>query len=240
VLVVGLVAVVNLGEAPEPQPGGSGSSSDHPGGDEGGAEGATTELGQQGNFPDGGSAPSDTDAAGSDGAPQPEPGGVDRGAGGRSSLSGGDDSSDDSRPGRRDESAKEERTRLRREAIERRRAREAKTRREPVEVDSGSPVRLSIVHNPIRSARMGSSELVTVRMDAPRSSRVVLHAGPAGGPYKKTRLKAKSGGRWEGWIDFRGTSVGEEFHYWLVASHPRASASDSAGSRSAPNRVEIE
>jgi len=101
-------------------------------------------------------------------------------------------------------------------------------------------VSVSIVHSPLRSARMGSSELLTVRMDAPRSAKVVLHSGPAGGPYKKTRLKAKSGGRWEGWIDFRGTSVGQDFNYWLVATHPRAASSDTSASRSSPHRVEIQ
>jgi hypothetical protein len=134
----------------------------------------------------------------------------------------------------------EERVRRRREASERRRLREARENRGKVESESSGPVSLSIVHSPLRSARMGSSELLTVRMDAPRSAKVVLHSGPAGGPYKKTRLKAKSGGRWEGWVDFRGTSVGQDFHYWLVATHPRAASSATSGSRSSPYRVEIQ
>jgi len=106
--------------------------------------------------------------------------------------------------------------------------------------EEGPPVSLSITHSPLTSARMGSSELITVRMSAPRSTKVVLHSGPAGGPIKRTRLKAKSGGRWEGWIDFKGTSVGDDFSYWLVATHPRANASAKSGSRSAPHRVSIQ
>jgi hypothetical protein len=106
--------------------------------------------------------------------------------------------------------------------------------------EDGPPVSLSITHSPLVSARMGSSELITVRLSAPRSTKVVLHSGPAGGPIKRTRLKAKSGGRWEGWIDFRGTSVGDSFSYWLVATHPRASAPARSGSRSAPHRVAIQ
>ena len=106
--------------------------------------------------------------------------------------------------------------------------------------EDGPPVSLSMTHSPLRSARMGSSELITVRMSAPRSTKVVLHSGPAGGPIKRTRLKAKSGGRWEGWIDFKGTSVGDDFSYWLVATHPRATTSAKSGSRSAPHRVSIQ
>jgi len=105
---------------------------------------------------------------------------------------------------------------------------------------SGKPVSLLIAHRPITAARVGSSELVTVNLDAPSSTRVVLHSGPAGGPYKKARLKAKSGGRWEGWIDFKGTSVGSDFHYWVVASHPRASSNATSASRSSPHRVAIQ
>jgi hypothetical protein len=134
----------------------------------------------------------------------------------------------------------EERSRRRRDAIERRQARQDRAAASRSERDAGGPVSLSISHSPVRSARIGSSELVTVRMDAPRSAKVVLHSGPSGGPYRRTRLKAKSGGRWEGWIDFRGTSVGEDFHYWLVATHPRASAPARSGSSSAPHRVSIQ
>ena len=244
VLVLGLLAVLKLGGPPEPQVGEAESSSDQ-GADEAHAgttaEAETTGLGQSANSPDGNSGSSEPDVGAPDGASQSASGAENQGASGRNSRSDAEGSVDGSPPERREESVEEERARLRREAIERRRTREAKARQEPVEVDSGSPVRLAIIHSPIRSARMGSSELMTVRMtDAPRSSRVVLHAGPRGGPYKKSRLKAKSGGRWEGWIDFRGTSEGGEFHYWLVASHPRAPASATSGSRSAPNRVEIE
>jgi hypothetical protein len=136
--------------------------------------------------------------------------------------------------------SRDERSRRRREASERRQLREGRENRRQVESEAAGPVSLSIVHSPLRSARMGSSELLTVRMDAPRSAKVVLHSGPAGGPYKKTRLKAKSGGRWEGWIDFRGTSVGQDFNYWLVATHPRAASPDTSASRSSPHRVEIQ
>jgi len=134
----------------------------------------------------------------------------------------------------------EERQRRRREAREQRRSRELTEASAVPERESGAPVSLSLSHSPLRSARVGSSELVTARMDAPRSSKVVLHSGPAGGPYKKSRLKAKSGGRWEGWIDFRGVSAGENFHYWLVATHPRASSAAQSGSRSAPHQVALQ
>ena len=63
---------------------------------------------------------------------------------------------------------------------------------------SGPSIELALRHKPITKARVGSSELVSVRMDAPRSAKVTLSAGPVGGPFKRSRLKAKSGGRWEG------------------------------------------
>ena len=105
---------------------------------------------------------------------------------------------------------------------------------------SGPPLELALRHKPITKARVGSSELVSVRMDAPRSAKVTLSAGPVGGPFKRSRLKAKSGGRWEGWIDFRGVSAGDEFQYWVTATHPRATNTATSGSRATPHRVVIE
>ena len=110
----------------------------------------------------------------------------------------------------------------------------------PETSSSGPPIDLVLRHKPITKARVGSSELVSVRMDAPRSAKVTLTAGPAGGPFKRSRLKAKSGGRWEGWIDFRGVSAGDEFRYWVTATHPRATSTATSGSRATPHRVVID
>ena len=99
-------------------------------------------------------------------------------------------------------------------------------------------VTLAIDHRPIAAGDAGASDLLSVRLDGPPDSAVVLFSGPAGGPYSQSALRGKPGGRWEGWITFAGTPGGR-FEYWVVAEHSAAERSASSGSRSAPHVVEL-
>ncbi|MEE2830693.1 MAG: protein kinase [Myxococcota bacterium] len=115
----------------------------------------------------------------------------------------------------------------------------ASDRREEPEAEPRSgTVELQLTHRPIREARPGASALVSVTLAGPRKSKVVLHYGPAGGPYRKKALRAKSGKRWEGWMDSDLPS-GATLEYWVVGSHPAAKDSVRSGSRSSPHRVSI-
>jgi serine/threonine protein kinase len=100
-------------------------------------------------------------------------------------------------------------------------------------------VSLSVSHRPLTSGASGASDLVSVRIDGPSDTTVTLHSGPAGGPYKTSSLKGKSGGRWEGWLTF-SVSAGERLEYWITASHPGADGPAGAGSRSSPFVVEVQ
>ncbi len=110
--------------------------------------------------------------------------------------------------------------------------------REPVSVLE-SDVPLGLSHSPRTAGTAGSSDLITTRVQGPPGLRVVLHSGPAGGPYEQVTLKARSGGRWEGWLDY-DVPAGQVIEYWIVASHPSVTSQESSGSRSNPHQVVVE
>lgn len=100
-------------------------------------------------------------------------------------------------------------------------------------------VSLSVSHRPLTSGSSGASDLVSVRIEgAPRDTAVTLHFGPADGPHRTTKLRARSGGRWEGWLSF-DAAAGEQIEYWIVATHPAADGPASAGSSSQPFVVQV-
>ncbi len=90
----------------------------------------------------------------------------------------------------------------------------------------------------MRGGAAGASTLVSAKCNGPRSTSVVLYSGPEGGPYSSTTLKARGGGRWEGWLQFGG-AAGDTLEYWIEAEHPRADATGRSGSRSNPHRVPL-
>lgn len=139
---------------------------------------------------------------------------------------------------RKREERREQRRQEREERLERERREAAEAGED--EDEGGGPVSLSLKHSPLRSARAGASELITVRLEGPRSSKVVVHHGLPGGSHKRMTLRAKSGGRWEGWLDLRGLESGGEYSYWVVATHPRAASSATSGSRSSPHRIRLQ
>lgn len=108
----------------------------------------------------------------------------------------------------------------------------------PVEMPAG-PVTLGVKHRPLKKGQAGSSDLLSVRIDGPDGTTVTLHHGPTGGPYQQLPLRAKSGGRFEEWLNFPSTP-GLTLEYWVVATHPAAAASASSGSRSNPHRLALE
>jgi len=103
--------------------------------------------------------------------------------------------------------------------------------------EDAGPVTLSLKHRPVAAGSAGASELVSVRVDGPPDTEVVLHFGPPGGPHEQRALGAKSGGRWEGWLPLPAAGVGLE--YWIVARHPRASSVAGSGSSGAPHTVQV-
>ena len=104
---------------------------------------------------------------------------------------------------------------------------------------AAGPVTLDLSHRAIVSGASGASDLVSVRIQgAPRDTVVTLHFGPAGGPFRTSKLRGKSGGRWEGWLSFDAAS-GEQIVYWIVATHPAADGPASAGSSSRPFVVQV-
>ncbi len=100
------------------------------------------------------------------------------------------------------------------------------------------PFTFTVDHRPVRAGAAGASTLVSVKLNGPRSSTVVLHSGPAGGPYSTTTLKPRGGGRWEGWLQFAG-EPGDTLEYWIEATHPQADAPGRAGSRSDPYKIPL-
>jgi serine/threonine-protein kinase len=99
-------------------------------------------------------------------------------------------------------------------------------------------VDLSISHRPVAAGASGSSDLVSVRVEGPPDTEVVLWSGPRGGPHTPSALRPKSGGRWEGWLRF-DAPAGGEIEYWIVASHPAARGPATSGSSEAPHRVGV-
>ena len=107
----------------------------------------------------------------------------------------------------------------------------------PSNLPPGS-VSLDLAHRPVTAGDSGASDLVLARVDGPADTRVVLHAGPAGGPFQQTTLKARGSGRWETWLKFSVPS-GSRMEYWITASHPAADGDASSASRSAPHVVDV-
>ena len=109
---------------------------------------------------------------------------------------------------------------------------------DPVDVPDG-PVVLRLKHRPLKKGQAGSSDLVSVRVDGPKGVTVSLHHGPMGGPHSELRLRAKSGGRFEEWLNFPSTP-GSTLEYWVVAEHPSAERPSLSGSRVNPHRLVLE
>jgi hypothetical protein len=103
---------------------------------------------------------------------------------------------------------------------------------------SPGSVTLTLTHRPVTVGDAGASDLVLARLEGPRDTRVVLHSGPAGGPYRQTTMRARGSGRWESWLEFE-VPAGSRIEYWISASHPAADVEAGAGSRSSPFVVEI-
>jgi hypothetical protein len=108
----------------------------------------------------------------------------------------------------------------------------------PPEVEPSGPFTLTLTHRAARNGAAGASTLVSVKANGPRSTSVVLYSGREGGPYGSTSLKARGGGRWEGWLKFEGAS-GDTIEYWIEADHPRADNTGRSGSRSEPHRIPL-
>lgn len=99
-----------------------------------------------------------------------------------------------------------------------------------------SPGPLVIHHVPLKKGRAGASDLLGARVDGGGTIEVIVHSGPAGGPFRPQALKAKQGGRFEGWLRF-DVPAGTELHYWLEAR--RGSEVITEGSKSAPLVVPV-
>lgn len=96
---------------------------------------------------------------------------------------------------------------------------------------------LSVSHTPIKKGRAGASDLVGARVEGGGTIEVVVLAGPPGGPFQETSLKAKSGARWEGWLRF-DVPAGTDLHYWIEAR--RGGDRAAAGSRAQPYAVPVQ
>ena len=101
------------------------------------------------------------------------------------------------------------------------------------------PVTLTVSHRPLSKGQAGSSGLISARVQGPAGIQVVLHYGPSGGPHSQLSLRAKSGGRFEEWLNFP-PSPGASLEYWLVATHPAAPSSAASGSAGNPHRLVLE
>ena len=108
----------------------------------------------------------------------------------------------------------------------------------PPEVEPSGPFTLTVSHRAVRRGAAGASTLVSAKVNGPRSTAVVLRSGPEDGPYSSTTLKARGGGRWEGWLQFGG-APGDTIEYWIEADHPRADNTGRSGSRSDPHRIPL-
>ena len=108
----------------------------------------------------------------------------------------------------------------------------------PTPTPPTGPVTLAVRHRPVASGAAGASELVSVRVDGPADTEVVLHFGPPGGPHQSRALGAKSGGRWEGWLPLPADGSGLE--YWVSARHPAAPSAAGSGSAGAPHKVDVQ
>jgi hypothetical protein len=103
-----------------------------------------------------------------------------------------------------------------------------------------APRRLAIQHSPVARAVVGVAMPISVQVEGPADTVVVVHYGPkGGGPYTKLTLKARGNGRWEGSVPVDAASAGG-LEYWIVATHddadPRLVMS---GSRFTPHGVAV-